>query len=97
MGHARCLSLGPLLSFSERDLNKIRSLKARFGALALAYIAAKIGCLVSAYWVVSPNPLSTVSLLVTLVNVSAAWAPPPAAPLKDTFLSSTSLGAKGFI
>ena len=47
---------------------------ARFAAAALAYAAARLGALVSAFWVVSPNPLSTVSLLVTLVNVSAAWA-----------------------
>ncbi|KAH8053533.1 N-methylnicotinate transmembrane transporter [Aureococcus anophagefferens] len=48
--------------------------ESRFAALAVAYAAARLGGLVSASWVVSPNPLSTVSLLVTLVNVSAAWA-----------------------
>ena len=53
---------------------EMHATEARFPALALAYSAARLGGLVSAYWVVSPNPLSTVSLLVTLVNVSAAWA-----------------------
>lgn len=46
----------------------------RATAAATAYLLAELGAHLSTYWVVSPNPVSTISLLVTLVNVSAAWA-----------------------
>ena len=43
-------------------------------ATAAAYTSTCIGGFCSAYWVRSPNPLSTITLLITLVNISAAWA-----------------------
>ena len=43
-------------------------------ATAAAYTSSCIGGFCSAYWVRSPNPLSTITLLITLVNISAAWA-----------------------
>lgn len=46
----------------------------RAAALAAAYVLAKLGGFLATFWVVSPNPLATIALLVTLVDVSAAWA-----------------------
>ncbi|KAJ8611267.1 hypothetical protein CTAYLR_004177 [Chrysophaeum taylorii] len=53
---------------------EMRATPDRATAAAAAYVLAKLGGLLSTYWVVSPNPVSTISLLVTLVDVSAAWA-----------------------
>lgn len=53
---------------------EMRATPHRAAAAAIAFALSKFGALLADNWVVSPNPVATIALLVTLVNVSAAWA-----------------------
>lgn len=79
-----------------------RSACDRAAASSFAYVFTRLGALLSTYWVVSPNPISTISLLVTLVDVSAAWAAlafpiePNAMPTDALVPKATSGGRKQY-